>query len=187
MRKWKRSENVKVTLHIRIPDRNHMQFCSSKMIWPGVALQGGSYPFQVVDMWHNKIITSLHTLCDTDPTHTLLERRPVIIAKVTFIYSAGEGWCSLNNEFVHAVEHIAVIGDFQMDQHLMWNFHKEKVCLEQNIFIGSFHASFHNFHNVYVKWPREQVVLMSVKILLHQPVITTWFNELGYEAQVFLV
>ena len=74
----------------------------------GVALQVGSYPFQVVDMWHNKTITGLHTLCDTDPTHTLLERRPVIIAKVTFIYSAGEGWCSLDNEFVHALEHIAV-------------------------------------------------------------------------------
>ena len=38
-------------------------------------------PFQVVDMWHNKTITGLHTLCDTDPTRTLLERRPVIIAK----------------------------------------------------------------------------------------------------------
>ena len=61
------------------------------MIWPGVALQVGSYPFQVVDMWHNKIITGLHTLCDTDPTRTLLERRPVIIRKVMFIYSAGEG------------------------------------------------------------------------------------------------
>ena len=31
--------------------------------------------------------------------------------------------------------------------------HKKKVCLEQNISIGSFHASFDNFHNVsiYVK------------------------------------
>ena len=57
----------------------------------GVALQVGSYPFQVVEMWHNKTITGLHTPCDTDPTHNLLERRPVIIAKVTFIYSAGEG------------------------------------------------------------------------------------------------
>ena len=56
-----------------------------------VQIQVGSYPFQVVDMWHNKTITGLHTLCDTDPTHTLLERRPVIIAKVMFIYSAGEG------------------------------------------------------------------------------------------------
>ena len=30
---------------------------------------------------------------------------------------------------------------------------KKKVCLEQKISIGSFHASFHNFHNVsiYVK------------------------------------
>ena len=56
-----------------------------------VALQVGSYPFQVVDMWHNKTITGLHTLCDMDPTHTLLERRPVIIRKVMFIYSAGEG------------------------------------------------------------------------------------------------
>ena len=104
-----------------ISDRNHMQFCghlawvyysanesSSKMIWPSVALQVESYPFQVVDMWHNKIITGLHTPCDMDPTHTLHERRPVIIAKVTFIYSAGQGWCSLDNEFVHALEHTAV-------------------------------------------------------------------------------
>ena len=31
--------------------------------------------------------------------------------------------------------------------------HMKKVCLEQNISIGSIHASFHNFHNVaiYVK------------------------------------
>ena len=57
----------------------------------GVALQVRSHPFQVVDMWHNKTITGLHTLCDTDPTRTLLERRPVIIEKVMFIYSAGEG------------------------------------------------------------------------------------------------
>ena len=30
---------------------------------------------------------------------------------------------------------------------------KKKACLEQNISLGSFHASFHNFHNVsiYVK------------------------------------
>ena len=55
------------------------------------ALQVGSYPFQVVDMWHNKTITGLHTLCDTDPTRTLLERRPAIIRKVTFIYSVGQG------------------------------------------------------------------------------------------------
>ena len=56
-----------------------------------VRIQVQSYPFQVVDMWHNKTITGLHTLCDTDPTHTLLERRPVIIKKVMFIYSVGEG------------------------------------------------------------------------------------------------
>ena len=59
--------------------------------WQLVQIQVGSYPFQVVDMWHNKIITGLHTLCDTDPTRTLHGRRPVIIAKVTFIYSAGQG------------------------------------------------------------------------------------------------
>ena len=29
MRKGKRGENVKVTLHIRIPDCNHMQICGS--------------------------------------------------------------------------------------------------------------------------------------------------------------
>ena len=33
------------------------------------------------------------------------------------------------------------------------------MCLEQNISIGSIHASFHNFHNVsmYVKWPQKLV------------------------------
>ena len=66
------------------------------------------YPFQVLDMWHNKIITGLHTLCDMDPTCTLHERRPVINAKVTFIYYIGQGWCSLDNAFVHGLEHIAV-------------------------------------------------------------------------------
>ena len=56
-----------------------------------MALQVGSYPFQVVDMWHNKTITGLNTLCDTDPTRTLLERRPIIIAKVMFIHFVREG------------------------------------------------------------------------------------------------
>ena len=38
--------------------------------------------------------------------------------------------------------------------------HKTKVCLEQNISIGSFYASFHNFHNVslYVKWAQKLVM-----------------------------
>ena len=38
--------------------------------------------------------------------------------------------------------------------------HKKKVCLEQNISIGSIPASFHNFHNVsiYVKWPQKLVM-----------------------------
>ena len=56
-----------------------------------VQIQVRSYPFQVVDMWHNKTITGLHTLCDMDPTCTLLERRPVIIEKVMLIHFAGEG------------------------------------------------------------------------------------------------
>ena len=56
-----------------------------------VQIQVGSYPFQVVDMWHNKTITGLHTLCDMDPTRTSLKRRLVIIAKVMFIHFAGEG------------------------------------------------------------------------------------------------
>ena len=38
------------------------------------------------------------------------------------------------------------------------------VCLEQNISIGSIHASLHNFHNVsmYVKWP-QKLVMLDVK------------------------
>ena len=45
-------------------------------------------------------------------------------------------------------------------------FQTKKVCLEQNISIGSIHASFHNFHNVciYVKWP-EKIVMFVVSEL----------------------
>ena len=36
----------------------------------------------------------------------------------------------------------------------------------QNISIGSFHASFHNFHNVsiHVKWPQKLVMVTSTKM-----------------------
>ena len=44
--------------------------------------------------------------------------------------------------------------------------HKKKVCLEQNISIGSIHASFHNFHNVsvymYMKWPLKLVMWLKI-------------------------
>ena len=37
--------------------------------------------------------------------------------------------------------------------------HKKKVCLEQNISMGSIHASFHNFHvSIYAKWPQKLVM-----------------------------
>ena len=41
---------------------------------------------------------------------------------------------------------------------------QKKACLEQNISIGSFHASFHNFHNVsiVVKWPQKLVMFFNV-------------------------
>ena len=41
--------------------------------------------------------------------------------------------------------------------------HKKKVCLEQNISIESFHASFHNFDNVsiHVKWQQKLVIDLS--------------------------
>ena len=50
--------------------------------------------------------------------------------------------------------------------HEIINSHKKKICLEQNISIGSFHASVHNIHNVsiYVKWP--QKLVMSKLIIL---------------------
>ena len=50
--------------------------------------------------------------------------------------------------------------------------HKKKMCLEQNISIGSFHASFHNFYNVfvYVKWPQKLVMKDSIAhSILTQP------------------
>ena len=47
-----------------------------------------------------------------------------------------------------------------------WTGHKKKVCLEQNISIGSIHASFHNFHNVSteVKSPQKLVMLKVIYI-----------------------
>ena len=41
--------------------------------------------------------------------------------------------------------------------------HKKEGCLVQNISIGSFHASFHNFYNVsiYVKLPQKLVMKLK--------------------------
>ena len=58
--------------------------------------------------------------------------------------------------------------------------HKKKVCLEQNISVGTIHASFHNFHNVsvYVKWPQklvmERVINKQLRCLTMFYVFSCW-------------
>ena len=64
------------------------------------------------------------------------------------------------------------------------------MCLDQNISIGSIHASFHHFHNVstYVKWPQKLVThvlsiiiatnsknVMTLKVIYSYPKVISWY------------
>ena len=77
---------------------------------------------------------------------------------------------------------------YYMHYHLILNFTKElhtrpymvtkKVCLEQNISIGSFCASLNNFHNVstWVKWPQKLVMILLDKKLVHTLHVSGWIE-----------
>ena len=53
--------------------------------------------------------------------------------------------------------------------------HKKKVCLEQNISIGSIHVSFHNFHNVsmYMSNDDKNLIMVSLHVFNNTINITT--------------